>query len=133
MALQQRNPNESYRSDLADDNLRPSARMEEDLQLDPQLSEGQLSGGKIAAFAVAIALAFGAIFYGMNVTSNNSNTPSSTAQTTPSGQTNAQNTAKPAPAVRDVTPYNNQPGTTTGAAPTRPQTPDAPAGNAGTR
>jgi uncharacterized protein HemX len=122
MAVQQRNPNDPYRDDLADDNLRRSARLEQDQQLDPQLSESKMSGGKIAAFAVAIALAFGAIFYGMNATSNN---PTTASQTTPATQNSAQN----APAVRDVTPSNSQPGMTTGAAPSRPQPAPATPGN----
>jgi hypothetical protein len=41
----------------------------------------------------------------------------------------AEQNSKPpvAPGVRDVTPYNNQPGTTTGAAPAQPQSSSPPA------
>jgi uncharacterized protein HemX len=123
MAVQQRNPNDPSRDDLADDSVRRSARLEQDQHLDPQLSESKMSGGKIAAFAVAIALAFGAIFYGMNATSNN---PTTASQTTPATQNSAQNAP---PAVRDVTPSNSQPGMTTGAAPSRPQPAPTTPGN----
>jgi hypothetical protein len=126
MALDQRNPNDPFRTDLADDNLRRSAQIEDDLQAEPQLSEGQLTGGRIAAFAVAIALALGAVYYGMNVSSNNPNAPATAAKTAPVTRDSAQNA--PTPGVRDVTPYNTQPGTTTGAAPARPQTPPSPIG-----
>jgi hypothetical protein len=93
------------------------------LQADPELAEGRASGGKVAMFAVAIALVMGALFYGLNNTSvNQAGTapPSQTAQTTPA------NPAAP-PGMRDVTPRaNTDSGTTTGAAPSRP-TPPAPA------
>jgi hypothetical protein len=131
MAVQQPNPNDPYRSNPADDNLRPQTRLDEDMQLDSQSSDSGLSGGKIAAFAVAVALAFGAIYYGMNASSNNPNAPATASQTTQPTQNSAQTTA---PAVRDVTPYNTQPGTTTGAAPSRPQPPaTAPANGAATK
>ena len=123
----ERFPNDPYRPNLADDEYLRAARRDADLQADPELGEGPASSGKVAMFAVAIALVLGAVFYGLNNTSTTnqaSNAPASqTAQTQPT------NPAAP-PAVRDVTPRSNtEPGVTTGAAPTRPATPapDTPA------
>jgi hypothetical protein len=93
------------------------------LQADPELAEGPASGAKVAMFAVAIALVLGAVFYGLNNSSINQAGTASTAQNT------TQSSPPAAPAgMRDVTPRaNSEPGTTTGAAPARPQTPPAPA------
>jgi hypothetical protein len=114
-------PNE-YRPNLADDEYLRTARRDTDLQVDPELGEGPASSGKIALFAVAIALVLGAVFYGLNNTSTNNQAsnapPAQTAQTQPA------NPAAP-PGMRDVTPRNNtQPGVTTGAAPNKPATPE---------
>jgi uncharacterized protein HemX len=126
----ERNPDEPYRSNpadapyragSADAEYREAARRDSELQPDPELSEGPATGGKVAMFAVAIALVLGAVFYGLNNTSINHAGTSSTAQ----------NTAQPAapaapPGMRDVTPRpNTGPGTTTGSAPGNP-----PANNA---
>jgi hypothetical protein len=121
-----RNPNDPYRPELADDEIRRTERMDRELQADPELSEGPASGGKVAMFAVAIALVLGAVFYGLNNTSMNPAGTGTTA-TAPVAQSTAQNN----PAVRDVTPRNNtEPGMTTGAAPAQPQQPpkSAPTG-----
>lgn len=127
------NPNDPYRANLSDDEIRRQARMnslDNEIQADPQLAEGPASGTKIAMFAIAIAVVMGALFYGLNNTSVNE------AGTTPPSQTAQTRPADPAapPGMRDVTPKsNNQPGTTTGAAPQRPAAPspaapaDAPA------
>ena len=130
-----RNPNDPtrsaddpYRSNLTDDEIKRQARLDSELQPDPELAEGPASGAKVAMFAIAIALVLGAVFYGMNNTSINQAGTSSTAQ-------NAQNAppkSPPAapPGMRDVTPRaNTDQGTTTGAAPARPQPPPAPADN----
>ncbi|MCA1512282.1 hypothetical protein [Bradyrhizobium sp. NBAIM01] len=111
-------PNDPYRPNLADDEYSRAARRDADLQADPELGEGPASSGKIALFAVAVALVLGAVFYGLNnssTTNEASNTPASqTAQTQPT------NPAAP-PGMRDVTPRSNtEPGVTTGAAPNRP-------------
>ncbi|UQR60112.1 hypothetical protein LRP30_24100 [Bradyrhizobium sp. C-145] len=111
-------PNDPYRPNLADDEYLRAARRDADLQADPELGEGPASSGKVALFAVAIALVLGAVFYGLNNTSTTnqaSNTPApQTAQTQPT------NPASP-PGMRDVTPRNNAgPGVTTGAAPSKP-------------
>lgn len=117
-------PNDPYRPSLADDESVRAARRDAQLQADPELGEGPASSGKIALFAVAIALVLGAVFYGLNNSSVNqasTDTPAKTVQTAP-----ATNPAAP-PGIRDVTPRaNTEPGTTTGAAPSRPA-PPAPA------
>jgi hypothetical protein len=112
--------NDPYRPNLADDEYRNAARRDAQLQADPELGEGPASSGKVALFAVAIALVLGAVFYGLNNTSTGnqaSNAPATqTAQQAPS-----TNPAAP-PGMRDVTPPRNNagPGTTTGAAPSKP-------------
>jgi hypothetical protein len=119
----ERIPNDPYRPGLGLEGVeRPIAgeeyrerpqRFDEDLQIDPELSEGRASAGKIALFAICIALVLGAVFYGLNNSSVNqasTSPPAQTAQTEPA--------APPSPpGMRDVTPKpNTQPGTTTGAA-----------------
>ena len=114
----ERNPDDPYRNDPY-----RSSRLDNDLQADPELAEGPANGGKIAMFAVAIALVLGAVFYGLNNSSINQAGTSSTAQNTP--QTSPPTAP---PGMRDVTPRanNTQPGTTTGAAPSTPAAPAAP-------
>jgi hypothetical protein len=115
-------PDDPYRSNLAGHDLDRQARLDNELQPDPELAEGPASGGKVAMFAVAIALVLGAVFYGLN---------NSTIQQT--GTSTAQNTSQTSPpaapqGMRDVTPRaNTENGMTTGAAPARPQTSPAPA------
>ena len=88
-------------------------RFDDDLQIDPELSEGRASGGKIALLAICIALVLGAVFYGLNNSSINQASPSPPAQT---ARTEPATPPSP-PGMRDVTPKpNTQPGTTTGAA-----------------
>ena len=117
------NPNDPYRANLSDDEIRRQARLnslDNEIQPDLELDDGPASGAKIAMFAVAIALVMGALFYGLNNTSVNQ------AGTTPTSQTAQTQPANPAapPGMRDVTPRNNaQPGTTTGAAAPRPANP----------
>jgi hypothetical protein len=109
-----------YRPSLGDDDYVRAARRDTELPPDPELGEGPASSGKIALFAVAIALVLGAVFYGLNnssVKEASTNPPAQTAQTQPA------NPAAP-PGMRDVTPRNNaEPGMTTGAAPSRPASP----------
>ena len=122
-------PNDPYRAPMTDEEIRRQARLnslDTELQPDPELAEGPASGGKVAMFAIAIAVVLGALFYGLNNTSINQagTEPSSqTAQT----QTPPANPAAP-PGMRDVTPKaNSESGMTTGAAPAKPATPpDAP-------
>jgi hypothetical protein len=122
-------PNDPYRPNLADDEYLRAARRDADLQPDPELGEGPASSGKIALFAVAIALVLGAVFYGLNNSSTGNNQASNTPATQTAQQTApATNPAAP-PGMRDVTPRNNTaPGVTTGAAPSKPAAPaDTPA------
>jgi hypothetical protein len=122
----ERNPNDPYRANLTDDEIRRQARLDNELQADPELAEGPPSSGKVAMFAIAIAVVLGAVFYGLNNSTINQAGTSTTAQ-------NTQPSTSPAapPGMRDVTPRgNSERGMTTGAAPTRPATPpaSAPAG-----
>ena len=130
-----RNPNDPtrsaddpYRSNLTDTQTVPEARLAGEWQTDLELAEGPASGAKVAMFAIAIALVLGGVFYGMNNSSINQAGTSSTAQ----NAQNAPQTSPPVapPGMRDVTPRaNTDQGTTTGAAPARPQPPPAPAAN----
>ena len=122
-------PNDPYRAPMTDEEIRRQARLnslDNELQPDPELAEGPASGGKVAMFAIAIAVVLGALFYGLNNTSVNQagTEPSSqTAQT----QTAPANPAAP-PGMRDVTPKaNTDSGVTTGAAPAKPPA-NAPTG-----
>jgi len=115
----ERFPNDPYRPNLADDEYARAARRDADLQADPELGEAPASSGKVALFAVAVALVLGAVFYGLNNTSM-TNQASNAPATQTDQQAPSTNPAAP-PAVRDVTPRNNtEPGVTTGAAPSRP-------------
>jgi hypothetical protein len=113
-------PYDPYRSGLSDEVGRPS-RFDTELQADPELGEGPASSGKIALFALGIALVLGAVFYGLN------NTSVHEAQTAPPTVAQSQPAAPQAPpGMRDVTPRTNmQPGTTTGAAPSNPSPPQS--------
>lgn len=122
----QPHPDDPYRSNLSDDDFRRQARLDNEMQADPELAEGPANTGKIAMFGIAIAVVLGALFYGLN------NSTVNQAGTSPATST-AQNTQSSPPAappgMRDVTPKaNTGPGATTGAAPARPQAP-APAPN----
>jgi hypothetical protein len=119
-------PSDPYRSTPSDEEVRRQARLDNELQVDPELAEGPASSGKIAVFAVGIAVVLGAVFYGLNSSSINQAGTASTAQ-------NTTQTSPPAapPGMRDVTPRTNtEPGMTTGAAPATtgatPATPAAP-------
>jgi hypothetical protein len=127
----ERIPNDPYAGNPADapyrvnrdDEYRRAARLDNELQADPELAEGPASGGRIAMFAVAVALVLGAVFYGLNNSSTTQPGSSPTAQ-------NTQSSPPAAPAgMRDVTPRGNNmdQGTTTGAAPARPQMPPSSA------
>jgi hypothetical protein len=131
----ERIPNDPYRptlagDDLRGDDLRNPARLDNELQPDPELAEGPASGSRVAMYAVAIAVVLGIVFYGLNNSSIKQAGTSSTAQNATPTSTAQNNTQPPAapPGMRDVTPRaNTQQGVTTGAAPARPQTPPASA------
>ena len=117
-------PTDPYRAPLSEEEIARQARMNsldpEIHQPDPMLDESGPSGTKVAMFAVAIAVVLGALFYGLNNTSVNQ---AGTDQGARTAQTERTNPAAP-PGMRDVTPKaNTEPGTTTGAAPARPATP----------
>jgi len=113
--------NDPARTGLTDEEIRRQARLnglDNELQADPVLAEGQPGGAKVAMFAVAIAVVLGALFYGLN------NTTVNQAGTTPPNQTAQTSNPAAPPGMRDVTPRaNTEPGTTTGAAPSRPTPP----------
>jgi hypothetical protein len=118
----ERIPNDPYRaSNPADDPYRINrrgddpARLDSELQVDPELAEGPAGGGRIALFAVGVAVILGAVFYGLN---NSSINQASTAPPATTAQ-NAPATSPPSapPGMRDVTPRtNNDAGMTTGSA-----------------
>jgi hypothetical protein len=122
-------PNDPYRAPMTDEEIRRQAHLnnlDNELQPDPGLAEGPASGGKVAMFAIAIAVVMGALFYGLNNTSiNQAGTEPTTADKT--AQTQPANPAAPS-GMRDVTPKaNTEPGTTTGAAPANPASPPSSA------
>jgi hypothetical protein len=117
----ERNPDDP-RLNIADQPYRANRdapRVDNELQDDPELAEGPASGGKIAMFAVAVAVVLGAVFYGLNNSTINQAGTASTAQNT------TQTSPPAAPAgMRDVTPRGNtDQGVTTGAAPAQPAPP----------
>ncbi|GIQ72755.1 hypothetical protein ACE103_24535 [Bradyrhizobium sp. ma5] len=118
------NPDDPYRANLTDDEIRRQARfnsLDNELQPDPELQEGPASSTKVAMFAVAVAVVLGALFYGLNNTSVHE---AGTTPSTQTAQTQPVNPAAPPPGMRDVTPKpNSQPGVTTGAAPANPASP----------
>jgi len=121
-------PNNSSRTNR-DDDLRPATQFDNEMHIDPELAEGPAGGGRIALFAVGIALVLGAVFYGLNNSSIHQPGTTSTAQNAAPATT--QNNSPPAapPGMRDVTPRTNTaPGTTTGAAPAQTPPPQAPTG-----
>jgi len=133
----ERDPHDPFRPTIGNEPNRDARSLDNDLQADPELAEGPASGTRIALYAVAAAVILGAVFYGLNnseTTTSGTTTP--TAQTTapqptPKADRNVAEQSKPpvAPGVRDVTPHNNQPGTTTGSAPAQ-SPPPANGGNA---
>ncbi len=122
-----RSADDPYRSNLTDDEIKRQARLDTESYPDPELGESPASGAKVAIFAIAIALVLGAVFYGMN---NSSINQAGTSSTTENAQNAPQKSPPGAPpGMRDETPRaNTGQGTTTGAAPARPQPPPAPAG-----
>jgi len=124
------------RRPTSDESARIAGRMDNRLQADPELAEGGVSGGRIAMFAIVVAVILGAVFYGLNNAPSDSASSSMTPpaqttaapQSTPKGDRSVAEESKPpvAPGVRDVTPYNTAPGTTTGNAPQQPAPQQAP-------
>ncbi|MBV8538186.1 MAG: hypothetical protein JO128_21495 [Alphaproteobacteria bacterium] len=112
-------PDDPHRSGLENADTRGARELDDRLQIDPELREGRVSGGKMAAYAVGIAILLAALFYGLNRThTENAGTkpPTETSQTQP-----ATPGASPRP--------NTAPGTTTGSATTRPPQSETAAGD----
>jgi hypothetical protein len=97
-----------------------AARMDSRLQPDPELSEGRASTGRMAAYALGIAILLGAVFYGLN----NMSMRKDQASTTPASQSASTTNGGSA---------KTSPGVTTGAAGDRttppPAAPSGPANN----
>ena len=108
-------PTDPYRTPSSEEEIRRQTRLDSELQPDPMLDERGPSGGKVAMFAVAIAVVLGALFYGLNNTGLHQATTDQGART---AQTEPINPAAPK--------ANTTPGTTTGAAPSRPAQPATP-------
>ncbi|WP_315743228.1 MULTISPECIES: hypothetical protein [unclassified Bradyrhizobium] len=113
----ERFPNDPYRPAMSDPAMTDTeynraAQTDSQMQPDPELSEGRTSGGKIAAYALGIAILLGAVFYGLSNSSNHDQAsnppPTKSAATQPAPNSPAPNTA---------------PGVTTGAASNRPAQP----------
>jgi hypothetical protein len=129
------NPNDPYDRDHLKDPIRTNigerrspVEFDNDLQADPELAEGPAGNGRVAMFAVGIAIVLGLVFYGLNNTSMTQQNAATTP--TPASTQKSASTSPPAapPGMRDVTPRaNSQPGTTTGSAPTPQNPPSAPA------
>jgi hypothetical protein len=90
-----------------------AARMDGQLQPEPELTESRNSTGRIAAFALGIAILLGAVFYGLN----NMSTRNDQASTMPAS-----------PSASSSNGTSTAPGVTTGAAADRTAPPRAPAG-----
>ncbi|MCO5131180.1 MAG: hypothetical protein M9932_11505 [Xanthobacteraceae bacterium] len=131
----ERDPQDPFRPTRRDETPPDAPLLDNELQPDPELSEGPASPTRIALYAVVAAVILGAVFYGLN-SSEPTGTPATTSTSqstsTPKSDRGAANPnladqSRPpvAPGVRDVTPSNNQPpnsqpGVTTGAAPAQP-------------
>ncbi|RJF70850.1 hypothetical protein [Rhodopseudomonas palustris] len=109
---------------------RNASRFDSDLQIDPELREGRIGTGRIVAFAAAIALLFGAVFYGMNSTAVDPKTApvATTVPDTPLSPAAQEAQAKQGtPAASDPGPrVNGQAGVTTGSAPSPATTASPP-------
>src|ERR1700754_1049457 len=105
-------PYDPYRSGLSDDSFGARSRFDTELQPDPELDEGPASSGKIALFALGIALVLGAVFYGLNNTSGHEAATVPATPTAPCGPANPA-AAPAAPRRHDTA---GQPGSPSGPA-----------------
>ncbi|MGJ4883078.1 MULTISPECIES: hypothetical protein [unclassified Bradyrhizobium] len=96
-------------ADMTGADYERAARTDSQLQPDPELREGSASTGRIAAYALGIAILLGAVFYGLN----NMSMRNDQASTTPAAQS------------ASTTKDNTSPGVTTGAAGDRTTPPPA--------
>jgi hypothetical protein len=109
-------PNDPYMAGMSGMPPRPPERLDADLQPDPEMVEGPSSTGRIAAFAVGIAILLAAVFYGLN-NSSTGNNQASNPPPTKAAQT------QPANPSDNKTQLNKESGVTTGAATNRPTPP----------
>jgi len=104
----ERFPNDPYMAGMPP---RTPQQLDADLQPDPEMTEGPSSTGRVAAFAVGIAILLAAVFYGLN-NSSTGNTQASNPPPTKAAQT------------QPATPSDNKAsGVTTGAATNSPKAP----------
>ncbi|WP_316203782.1 hypothetical protein [Bradyrhizobium sp. SZCCHNS3051] len=96
-------------ADMTGADYERAARTDSQLQPDPELREGSASTGRIAAYALGIAILLGAVFYGLN----NMSMRNDQASTTPASQS------------ASTTKDNTSPSVTTGAAGDRTTPPPA--------
>ncbi|MGJ4894509.1 hypothetical protein [Bradyrhizobium oligotrophicum] len=96
-------------ADMTGADYERAARTDSQLQPDPELREGSASTGRIAAYALGIAILLGAVFYGLN----NMSMRNDQASTTPAAQS------------ASTTKDNTSSGVTTGAAGDRTTPPPA--------
>ena len=108
-------PDDPYRSRDGDADSRRAREFDDRLQVDPELEERRISGGKIAAYGIGIAILLAAVAYGLNRSGMEN------AGTAPPTQTSQSQPATPGTAPRP----NSAPGTTTGAAVRPPQSENA--------
>jgi hypothetical protein len=108
-------PDDPYRSRDGDADTRRARELDDRLQVDPELEERRTSGGRLALYALAVAILLAAVFYGLNRSGMEN------ASTAPPTQTSQSQPATPGAAPRP----NSAPGTTTGAANRPPQADNA--------
>ncbi|MBB5048710.1 hypothetical protein HNR60_003478 [Rhodopseudomonas rhenobacensis] len=89
-------PNDPYRRDPIE--TERATRLDQELRGTGEPMRSGMSTGKIAAFAAAVVLLVGALYYGMNVSSTNPSTASNSGAGTTTGSSTAPATP-PAPAA----------------------------------
>jgi hypothetical protein len=99
-------PDDTDRMRAEDADPRGARELDNRLQVDPELEEGRVSGGRMAAYAVGVLIVLAAVFFGLNRATKEN------AGTTPPIQTSQSQSTAPRP--------NTAPGTTTGTATNRP-------------
>src|SRR5476649_1349479 len=75
-------PNDPYRSKFPEGDIRRQS-LDNEIAPDSELAKGPAGSGKIAMFAIAIAVVLGAVFYGLNNTSMQTGTTSTAQNTAP--------------------------------------------------
>ncbi len=75
----ERFPNDPYVAGMDGMPPRTPQQLDADLQPDPEMMEGRSSTGRVAAFALGIAILLAAVFYGLNNSSTGNNQASNPA------------------------------------------------------